>query len=79
MLSSPRARHISTRLLHSLTLQHKAFILKELDSMYPDAFRTELSDSPTALYEHPEESRCWRLSSGQALDLQVRGQDSTRT
>ena len=49
MLSRPRAWHISTRLLYSLTLQHKAFILKELDSMYPDAFRTELSDSPTAL------------------------------
>ena len=36
--------------------------------MYPDAFRTELSNSLTALYEHPEESRCWRLSRGQALD-----------
>ncbi len=60
-------------------LQHKAFILKELDSMCPHAFRTDISDSPTALYEHPEESRCSRLCLGQALDLQVRGQDSTRT
>ncbi len=63
---------------YSLTLQHKAFILKELYSMYPDACRADLSDSPTALYEHPQESRCW-LSRGQALVLQVRGQASTRT
>ena len=26
--------------------------------MYPDAFRTELCDSLTTFYEHPQESRC---------------------
>ncbi len=31
--------------------QHKAFIPKELDFMYPDAFHTELRDSLTAVYE----------------------------
>ncbi len=31
--------------------QHKAFILKALDSMYPEAFHTELSNSLTAFYK----------------------------
>ncbi len=33
-------------------------------SVYPDAYSTELSNSLTAFYEHPQESRCWRLSRG---------------
>jgi hypothetical protein len=37
---------------HSLTLQHEASILKELDSMPPDDFRTELRGSLTNFYEN---------------------------
>ncbi len=35
---------------HSCALQHEAFILKELDAMPPDEFRTELRDSLTTFY-----------------------------
>ncbi len=37
---------------HSRTLQHEASILKELDSMPPDDFRTELRGSLTDFYEN---------------------------
>jgi hypothetical protein len=37
---------------HSRALQHEASILKELDSMPPDDFRTKLSGSLTDFYEN---------------------------
>ncbi len=37
---------------HSRALQHEASILKELDSMPPDDFQTELSGSLTNFYEN---------------------------
>ena len=37
---------------YSRTLQHEASILKELDAVPPDEFRTELSDSLTAFFEN---------------------------
>jgi hypothetical protein len=41
---------IKTPLVHAL--QHEASVLKELDAMPPDEFRTELRDSLTAFYEN---------------------------
>jgi hypothetical protein len=43
---------------HSRPLQHEASILKELDSMPPDDFRTELRDSFTDFYENILKKAC---------------------
>jgi hypothetical protein len=60
-------------------LQHEASILKELDAMPPDEFRTELRDSFNILREYPQEIRHWGTSRGQALVPQVHHQDSIRS
>ena len=39
---------------HCSTLQHEASILKELDAMLPDEFRTELRDSLIDFYDPQE-------------------------
>ncbi len=43
---------------HSRALQHEASILKELDSMPPDDFRTELCGSLTDFYENILKKAC---------------------
>jgi hypothetical protein len=55
---------------HSRALQHEASILKELDSMPPDDFQTELRAYRTNFYENILNRR-WGTSRCHALVLQV--------